>query len=358
VIQTSTAPCLYCRRTDVRRTSEHVLQQAFGAAAELAHEVCGDCNAAFSPIDKSFVEGVRFYYTGEDMLRFLRSPRTSLPDGTMVNVRLQRDGTGWFPPQLYAKSPTQWRFLGAAEGDLHVMLHELSQPALLKLKSEVVEPGDNVPLVTIVRSAPFVYSIQGTDAARVERLLSLARTEGLHHEWIGESRSPSDGSTPPITFDASLALGPFCRAMAKVALNFVCYRLGARVALQPEFDAVRRFARYGEGTFADFVVPTLLNHDLSEAAAAFVGPEHSALSLLAAPEVKRESVLLAIHGKTIGKVDLTRGTPALPPGIWLLTRFADSEPRVDDMTLPDEMVRAVLNPAAVGLRDAWNALGL
>ena len=54
-------PCIYCRRSDVPRTREHVLQAAFGATATLRTEVCGECNGAFSAIDKTFVEDLDNY---------------------------------------------------------------------------------------------------------------------------------------------------------------------------------------------------------------------------------------------------------------------------------------------------------
>jgi len=348
-------PCLYCRRTDTPRTREHVLQAALGATATLPVEVCADCNAYFSAIDKYFLEAVAFYHTGKHMLRGLGFGRAVLADGTSVNARLRNDGLGEFPPQLLERGDGVWRFLGSREADLHQMVGELAEPASLTVRTEVVKASEGVPRLAVLRSAPKVYLIQGTDGALVDRFAAKVRVEGMRAEWTGEPIEASDTATPPIKYDTALLLDPFCRAMAKVALNFVCYRLGPEVALRPEFDGVRRFARYGEGAFFDFAVPTVLNHTLGDTAAPFATPDHHALILATggADGGRREAVFIAIEGRTVGRMDLTRGHPALPPGSWMLTRFDVARRTFEDLVLPDDMPRAVLNPAALGLQDIW-----
>ena len=52
-----------------------------------------------------------------------------------------------------------------------------------------------------------------------------------------------------MVFDNVLA-----RALAKIGFNYFAKTQGAELALRPEFDAVRRFVRYGEGAPPDFVV--------------------------------------------------------------------------------------------------------
>lgn len=348
-------PCIYCRRLDVPRTREHVLQAAFGASATLPTEVCADCNDAFSSIDKSFVEAAQFYHLGDKMLRGLGLGRAVLEDGTSVNARLRPDDNGEFPPQLYEAGPTVWKFLGHREADLHQMLAELAKPTTLQVKSEVVANADGVPRLAILRSAPRIYLVQGTDGDVVERFAAKVRSEGMRPQSTAEPMERSSNRNPEITYRTSLLLEPFCRAMAKVALNFVCHRLGPEVALRSEFDGVRRYARYGEGSFMDYAVPTALNRTLEHAAAAFVTADHHALYLMVADVEggRREAVFIVLRGKAIGRLDLTRGNPGLPAGTWLITRFDEAKRSYEDLTFPNDMHRAVLNPAVLGLQDVW-----
>lgn len=347
-------PCLYCRRLDVPRTKEHVLQDAFGAVAILPTEVCAECNNGFSAIDKSFVDAVHFHYTGQNMLRQLGNGRAVLEDGVAVTARYRADGNGEFPPQLYEATPTTWRFLGHREDDFHAMLRELKSPGALQVKSAVVT-GAGVPRLAILRSSPNVYLVQGVEATAVTQFAERVRREGFKPDWFNEPFSTQTTENPAITFDTSLKLEPLCRAMAKVALNFVCYRQGIEAALHPAFDAVRRYARYGEGHFMDFAVPTLLNHDLSDSLQAFVTERHHACYLMKASsdEGPREALFIAIRGKTIGRLDLTRRSAGLPRGTWLLSRFDEEQCSVEDLTLPRDMLRAIVNPAALGLEHMW-----
>lgn len=351
-------PCIYCRRLDVPRTREHVLQASLGAVATLPTEVCGECNAAFSPIDSSFIDAVGFFHTGERVRRTLGTGRATLPDGVTVNARLRRDGLGEFPPQLYQVSPSEWRFLGHRTQDFDRMVAELDEPATLTVKTEVVSASQGLHALTIVRSAPRVFVVQGGNAVEVESFASFIRKEGLRKISENELRPAAlegDALPPPITYDISLALDLFSRALAKVALNYVCYRLGPEVALRVELDPIRRFARFGEGSFVDFMVPTLLNHSLADSLDAYASKDHHALYLLQARAADglREAVFVAVKGKTVGRVDLTRGGYALPEGTWMLSRFDPSARSVADFTLPGDMPRAVINPGAFGMAEIW-----
>jgi hypothetical protein len=105
----------------------------------------------------------------------------------------------------------------------------------------------------------------------------------------------------------------------------------------------------------DFAVPTLLNHDISDSLQAFVTEHHHACLLVKgdAKDGHREAVFIAIRGKTIGRLDLTRGNAGLPEGTCLLSRFDEGQRSVEDLTLPQDMLRAILNPATLGLEHLW-----
>ena len=154
----------------------------------------------------------------------------------------------------------------------------------------------------------------------------------------------------------TLKLQPYCRAMAKIALNYVCYRFGHETALHPEFDMLRAFARFGLGRSFEFVVPTLLNHNIMDSAAAFVGMNHHGLLLFAGGNKERwkAAVFVVVEGKTVGRVDLGCREDTLPNRRWfLLSRFDPAQRSVVDFTLPDDIPRAIINPAAIGMHDIW-----
>lgn len=352
---TSAFPCIYCRRLDVPRTREHVLQRAFGASATLPTQVCGDCNAAFSKIDKTFVEVVDFYHRGRNMLRTLGLGQHVLEDGTIVNAVVDGRGEVTFPPQFFEVSGSEWRFFGSSEQERDKMFEELARPSGLTVASRVVPPSPGVPPLLLLRSSPKSFVLIGTSEARVEAFRKSILEVGVVPDSMGTNETKDRGDPPTITFPTKLEFVPYGRAMAKVALNFVCHRLGSEVALREQFDPVRKFILGSEGDVFDFVVPTALNHSLGDSLAPFLTGEQHALALVTADvgsEV-RESVLVALSGKTVGRVDLTKGNPGLPEGTWVLTRFDGEERTFTDFALPQDILRAVVNPEPLGLGDLW-----
>lgn len=339
----------------VPRTREHVLQAAFGAVATLATEVCADCNASFSAIDKEFVDAVNFYHLGKNMLRGLGFG-TTMHDGHRVLARMRSDGLGEFPPQLFEVKPNEWRFLGHSEEQAQKMFAELGDPTTLQISESIVPSEEGTPRLAIVRSKPRTYLVRGADAGSVANLARRLRTQGLQPDWVGTPQGgTSDDSPPPINYPTALHFEPYCRALAKVALNFVCYRFGAVTALKSEFDELRTFARSGGNPFGH-VLPTLLNHSIEDSGAAYFAPRHHGLLLvkIGADEREREAVFVVLGGKTVARVDLTRGGGGLPRNAWILLSRFDAEQRTaDDFTLPGDMPRAMINPGADGLQDIW-----
>ncbi len=347
----SLAPCIFCRRTEVERSTEHVLQHALGAVATLPTEVCAECNSSFSAIDKHFVDAVEFYHLGKNMFRQLGLGRVVQEDGLAVAARLLRDGRGAFPPQLLEVSPKNWRVITESEEQLHQVLAELKEPDILVVTAKVTSGDDGTPTLAIIRSRPRCYLVEGNDEGRVERLCAELRTKGMQADQIGQPSRGRTNSGTPMTFPTSLHLEPYCRAMAKVALNFICYRLGASVALRPELDAVRAFAREGSGTWSDFVLPTLLNNGMESAMAAFFMRGHHGLFLWQCGKV---AVFVVLGGQTVGRVDLIQdGGDLLVDGGTLLSRFDPEEHTVEDFSLPSDMPQAVVNPTALGMEGMW-----
>lgn len=354
-------PCIYCGQIDVPRNEEHVLQKHFGTEARLRHEVCEGCNSAFSPIDKHFIEAVQFFHTGKRVARLLGLGAVRSKEGPTLVARRRKDGLGAFLSQLVEIDGSQWRFVGAnrADGadraDLERMLQELSDPQNLTIRSNLVSPAEGWPRLAIIRSGLRTYLVQGSDADLVRRFCEMLGKVGFKPNSIGERGSISVHHGEPIEFRRPLRLDLFSRAMAKIALNFTCYRLGAETVLRPEFDGVRRFARYGTGHWFDWVCPTLLNHDLEGVGAPFFSSEDHGIILLktARDHGGKAGVFVVIEGKAVGRVSLDQGRDVLPDGTWLLTRFTPMRHSCEDYMLPNDLPRAVINPVELGMQDVW-----
>jgi hypothetical protein len=203
------------------------------------------------------------------------------------------------------------------------------------------------PTRTISRSGPYKYVIQGTDPTTVEALRDEIQRDGFKTTDRGSPAvyPPDTASNGKLTVSARIE--PYCRAMAKVALNYVCYRLGAQVALSPQFDPIRAYARYGYGRHQDFVVPTTRFPGMADACAGFVEP--GAHALLLCQQEDRISVFVTLNALTVGRVDLKRDIRRLPMPAWLLSRFAPPTRSIENLTLPDDIPKAIVNPSASGL---------
>ena len=356
-------PCIYCRLVAVPRTREHVLQQALGSTAVLDDAVCAECNAAFSALDKDFVDAVDFYYLGRNMRRALGLGLAVRDDGLAVRTRLRPDGYAEHPPQFYEAAPNDWRFIGPDADMLRTVLAELASPESLVVTSRVVTPGLDRPGLAIVRSSRRTYLVEGTNERRVGDLCAEMKARGLQVAHMGSPAvEEAPGHGPPIKYDVSLSLGRFGRAMAKIALNFMCYRLGSEVALLSTYDPLRAFARHGDGDLWAFVKPSLLTGMDNQAAEAWTtGHEHVLILMRDKEEGQpRESVIIVVSGRVIGSVRLqAEGIPAagLPDGTWLISRCDPVQHRWGDYRMPDDAFRAIINPAALGLEAEWKAIG-
>jgi hypothetical protein len=351
-------PCIYCRETGVPRTREHVLQDALGANAVLENEVCGKCNNAFSGNDKYFVDAVNWWHLGKPSVASLGiGELRSGASGQAFAVRIGVDRVPSVFPQFSMTDNGTWQFLGPDESQFEAMLGELRVPGTARIKARVVA-DENVSRCRVIRSGPGSFLVEGRDASAVQEMASDLRERGLIPAWRTPSSEVNHGPTPEVRFNIAVDLNKLCRAMAKVALNYVCYRFGVEMALHPGLDRIRLFARYDEGECFDFVVPTLLNSSLANSCAAFASKDHHIVQYVSPGSASgRRSIFIAVQGTTIGRVDLTRGDPPLPLEGWIRgTRFDHVKHTVEDYSLPDDIIRAVINPAALGLQDLWPLL--
>ena len=303
---------------------------------------------------------MNFWHLGQMMLRPLGLGRAVESNGIGVWTRLRPDGFAEQPPQLYEDGPNQWNFVGGSEAVFRQTITELADPKSLTITERVVVGRSNArsPCDPAIRK-PGVYLVEGVDPQRVAILCNELRQRGLQAGSVGIPRAiERDGSGPAINYDLSLDLRQFGRAMAKVAFNFVCYRFGASVALSPSFDAIRAFARFGEGDLWAFVKPSLLMGGENNAVSSFItGKQHLLMLMRTGSEAgAHQAVFIVIGGKFIGTVDLQPTGDGLPPGTWILSRCDSEKHSWEDMRLPDDAPRAFTNPAAIGMEREFAAL--
>lgn len=349
-------PCIFCRGLDVARTREHVVQAAFGGSLTLPTEVCGDCNAAFSPLDKDLVEHVNLFVLGKVSSLLGFGLQEDAEAGVQLTARLGMKngerGLAVRPPQLFQLPDGAWRFQGPSLTVLEVMRRELSGPT--PNVSELVDTSTDSQLpvaLAIVRTGPGQFLVRGPDVAKVRALANSIREHGL--SFVAPLRTIE--REPPqevavISIPTSFPVGQIARCLAKVALDYLCSLFTPSVALNAAFDPLRQFARYGEGSFVDFVTPAMLNHKQQEMARGYSHPDYHALVI---NQIKRDSryivaVQVILYGRATGIVRLSNTSlPLLPLGTWRVTYFNHAKRTFEHIVVPDDGLRCFVNIEAI-----------
>jgi hypothetical protein len=324
-------PCLYCGDRERPRTAEHVLQKGFDAEMTLPDDVCTVCNTAvFSPLDGDLIRYVRTiaYCDHPDV----KSTQTFLQeghplvfqDGVWISVRVEKSTRWVILPQIV--------FLGGGRLQLSLdtsagkdaalallanMQRELAQPSTLNpLKRSII---DNLPAESMVvqpaliRSAPRKYCIRAHTREAADQVAADVATGRLLANLT--ALSAADDRTcerPGVLATLSVNFDHIERAVAKVALNWVCKIAGPVIARSPAFDRLRVFALLpildGKNGFVVWYdrAETDKTSVLSKLA---VEGRHS-LALLSAGDTP--CVFLALYGRPFMLVQLTYG-PA--PGV-------------------------------------------
>ncbi len=252
--------CIYCQRPDPPGgfNTEHVIQKALGGFRNNLtlsdSEVCWDCNDYYSKhLDLMLTRD-----SYEALLRIEHGLKDPAEIGGMfkerVTVRLPADGTNW----------------GGAVLALHPHPEGGARRPVVNLVPQVgFERRDGGGLDYIAEQdlraeqgiAERIARMYGkrrvilfdSDATR-DRLLATLAELGIPFKKEDEFRGFPPLARGEVTtevqarFDNLLA-----RAVCKIAVNYLAKTQGAEVALRPEFDAVRRYVRYGEGKGGAFL---------------------------------------------------------------------------------------------------------
>ena len=350
------AMCIYCRVVDAVRTREHVVQASLGGALTLPTEVCGECNAAFSPLDKDLVEHVDLFARGRvtHLLRLglQEDPETGVRISARLGTRGEEKGLAAAPPQLFRDREGVWHFRGPSIEVLEALARELSSPAEKVSERVDVDTDGEAPIaLAAVRTAPGSFLVRGTDAAEVHEIAQSLREKGIQVVFDGEGRPwVPPAEVTPITIETSFPVGNISRCLSKVSLNYVCALFGTDLVLDAAFDPVRRFARYGEGSFVDFVSPSMLDHGQQDAVRGYSDPSRHALVLnqVMLDGVYRVAVQVLLYGKAIGIVRLSATRePLLPLGTWRVSYFDHAKRTFEHLKVPDDGLRCFANVAAL-----------
>jgi hypothetical protein len=346
------APCIYCRVVEAARTREHVVQASFGGALTLPTEVCADCNAAFSPLDKDLVEHVDLFARGRVKhllgLGLQEDPGAGVQLTARLGMRGEEKGLAAAPPQLFRGPDGVWHFRGASSEALEALARELSSPVANVSERVDVDEDSKAPIaLAVIRTAPGTFLVRGTNAAEVQDLARSMRETGMQVVLDGEARPwVPPAEVAPITIKTSFPVGSISRCLSKVALNYACALFGTAFVLDPAFDRVRSFARYGEVGFMEFVSPSMLDQSQQDAVRGYSDPSRHALALnqVLLDGLYRIAVQIVLYGKAIGIVRLSATPePLLPLRTWRVSYFDHAKRTFEHLTVPDDGFRCFAN---------------
>jgi len=252
--------CIYCRATDppCGFHREHVIPEALGTFEKgdvitLTQEVCAECNQYFGDTLELFLNRD----SAEAMLRF----RNGLKDPAdvrkffrrRVHARLPRDGSEFGGAHLDFVPPP------AGEPEPYIALVPQFGFARRDGKGweyfteQEFRDEPDWPKRIASDLGPRRVILFTSDESK-KRLMELTNERGLplkdpkEFQGFKPFAAGRVNAEIELTFDKVLA-----RAVAKIAVNYLAKTHGAELTLRPEFDAVRRFVRYDEGSPPDFV---------------------------------------------------------------------------------------------------------
>jgi len=246
--------CIYCLRllSESQFNREHVLPQHLGRFQDnlvLRRSVCRECNQSLGQQLETWLG--RDSYEALLRLRFGQKPLAELDEfhGKGVAIRIPA-GSEWAGALL--------RLIADPETDeLKVDLRPqvgVKRPADAEIRFFTDEEFQKASDEQIGREKGSTFKIVGLGQSGSEAMISMVR-----------ARIPGfrmDGSMPPLPAGAdgemTVAItatvhGLLTRSIAKIAFNYLSYISGADFVLDPAFNEIRRFIRYGEGNWRTFV---------------------------------------------------------------------------------------------------------
>lgn len=245
--------CIYCledKPNDSFTKTEHVIPQSFGLFQNnftLNGAVCDECNQCFGDnleidLGRDTFEGISRHKYG------LQSPKDFKTLGKRSRLRLKL-AEGLFKGALsyltcsqelntvVGKPLPQVGFLIKGSPDYkYFPLEEIPNKA--ELETQGLDCNRNVR--AFGDSFGKIQQILADKGISPEFQEEIALAEGESDKWLFEGEGSIDKT--------------ICRAMAKIALNYLTYWQGADFVLQKVFDPVRVYIRKGEQGSEPFVM--------------------------------------------------------------------------------------------------------
>jgi len=259
--------CIYCKETkgasDFGR--EHVLPEAFGRfqdALVLHDAVCRECNQHFgNTLDSGLARG-----SMQGAIRYFRGVK---PLKKFIDVDRER-------VKLSARAPGQANlreaeFIETPEGEGLIFAPGIAYWSVSSGKEQFVslkalEQGNWNKSDDIDRQQLVVLSYH--DVRILERIQRALAKLNLGVEILDTIDETKAGKRILVVVDAVREDVPIYRAIAKIAFNYLAYKMSRDFALQPIFDQTRAFIRQGSraSILVRKIAPMRISGDREEAA--------------------------------------------------------------------------------------------
>ena len=242
----ATYQCIYCSQRVAKDAfnREHVVSDAFGMFRDnlvLHQYVCADCNTFFAnsielQLTRNAFEALVRYQTGikkaePGVVRLSQIEFEMPPNGAWAGVRLRlvgRDGDVVFCPEAqlgyFSDSEQRWVYITEAEIDAGALdKHPESKKKGVLFRLFAFTADEHQALILKLKP----HGINYTQHSQLQTA----------YDMLGESED-----LVAVTFTLNKAIW---RCIVKYALNYLACVCGSAFACLPDFDAVRRYARYG-----------------------------------------------------------------------------------------------------------------
>jgi hypothetical protein len=254
-----TYPCLFCGDNTRNRTEEHIIQHGFkNSRWVLDTDVCCHCNTdIFSPLDKKLIDFVHtliypnhpYISRNRTLSQTGHSIRLNEKDGIWQSLRIDSNGKPIVFPQIIFVDENKIEFFCNGNDNyqqqMDIIKQELVQVDKLSLKELVFQkPDQSLPPIqsAVIRTAPMKYVLRASTNEEVQ-LLKYQIQNGQLMRQFGQESEPRRATSQKSEIHTNLVLEPnlINRAIAKSAVNAVCYFLGSQRARNSVLDPIKSF---------------------------------------------------------------------------------------------------------------------
>jgi hypothetical protein len=240
--------CIYCREVGSFKKSEHVIPQALGTfdtrTWTLRDVVCDNCNKFFG--DNLEVYFNRGSLEALDRFKFGLKPTDEAKDihasrVSVVSVSKESEGIK-FSPVTHVRLP-QVRLLLKGGEDKHESFSLAELEALESIDKTKYDLKNTRGI-----------GIMADEQSDLDRLIAALAKLGI--PFVRQGDMPKIGNHR-VELEYNVKIDAvILRAVAKVAFNYAAKVRGAAYCRRPDFDAIRKFIRYGERPPFTAVVPS------------------------------------------------------------------------------------------------------